>query len=409
MPEQPQSPEHLERQYRLSELIIGHMSDGVIVIDADGTVVLYNQAAERLFGPLHPEAPTEDWASIYGNYLPDMLTPFPSDRLPITLALQGEESQDVTMFVRHAEAPDGHWVSVSGRPLRDSDGSLRGAMVVCRDITEQRWADERLQASEARFREIALNIPGAVFQFTISAGLWIMEYASERLAELVGRPVNELAADAYELLNVIHPDDRAACRASIDQAIVQLTPWHFSGRIVRPDGRIRYVHGDARPTRDSRGDILFLGMLSDVTAREEAQEAQRRAVLSEQIIAAQRAALEELSTPLIPITDSVMVMPLIGSVDSRRAQQVIEALLHGIDKQSAQIAILDITGVPVVDTQVANALIQAAQAARLLGVKVMLTGIRPEVAQTLVGLGVDLSGIMTHGSLQSGISAALRR
>jgi anti-anti-sigma regulatory factor len=85
---------------------------------------------------------------------------------------------------------------------------------------------------------------------------------------------------------------------------------------------------------------------------------------------------------------------------------VLETLLQGIASSGAQVAILDITGVPVVDTQVANALIHAAQAVKLLGAQVVLTGIRPEVAQTLVGLGADLGGIITRSSLQSGIAYA---
>src|SRR5262245_13789464 len=101
-------------------------------------------------------------------------------------------------------------------------------------------------------------------------------------------------------------------------------------------------------------------------------------------------------------------MPLIGVVDSRRAQQVLEPLTAGIAISNAVVAILDITGVSVVDTQVANALIRAAQAVKLLGAQVMLTGIRPEVSQTLVGLGVDLSTIITRSTLQSGIALALQ-
>lgn len=138
--------------------------------------------------------------------------------------------------------------------------------------------------------------------------------------------------------------------------------------------------------------------IRDMTERRQAEET----------IRAQAVALIELSTPLIPLSDQVVVMPLIGIVDSRRAQQVLETLLQGIVTSSARVAILDITGVPIVDTQVANALIHAAHAARLLGAQVMLTGIRPEVAQTLVGLGVDLSDIITRSTLQSGIAAVLK-
>jgi anti-anti-sigma factor len=100
-------------------------------------------------------------------------------------------------------------------------------------------------------------------------------------------------------------------------------------------------------------------------------------------------------------------MPLIGTIDSRRAQQVMETLLEGIAQHQADLVILDITGVSVVDTQVAQAFIQAAQAVRLLGAQVMLTGIQPQIAQTLVHLGVDLSNILTRGSLQAGIATAL--
>jgi rsbT co-antagonist protein RsbR len=146
--------------------------------------------------------------------------------------------------------------------------------------------------------------------------------------------------------------------------------------------------------------------LVDITERKRAEALRRQQIEFEETIRAQNAVLAELSTPLIPISDQVMVMPLIGAVDSRRAQQVIETLLQGIASSGAQIAILDITGVPVVDTQVANALIHAAQAVKLLGAQVVLTGIRPEVAQTLVGLGADLGGIITRSSLQSGIAYA---
>jgi rsbT co-antagonist protein RsbR len=147
-------------------------------------------------------------------------------------------------------------------------------------------------------------------------------------------------------------------------------------------------------------------MGENITERKRAEAMLRQSQEQEEMIRAQQAVLAELSTPLIPINDRVMVMPLVGTVDSRRAQQVLETLLEGVAASRAQVAILDITGVPVVDTQVANALVRAAQAVKLLGAQVMLTGIRPEVAQTLVGLGADLASIVTRSSLQSGIAYA---
>ncbi len=143
----------------------------------------------------------------------------------------------------------------------------------------------------------------------------------------------------------------------------------------------------------------------DITARIRAEVEQAR--LSDEIILAQASAIAELSTPLIPLSTHVVLMPLIGSVDTARAQRVVDILLEGVAQQRATVAILDITGVPVVDTQVANALVRAAQAVQLLGAQVVVTGIRAEVAQTLVGLQIDLRGVITRGTLQEGIQYAL--
>jgi anti-anti-sigma regulatory factor len=118
--------------------------------------------------------------------------------------------------------------------------------------------------------------------------------------------------------------------------------------------------------------------------------------------------IQEMSTPVVPVMKGIIVLPLVGTIDSRRAEHVVEALLAGIQAHRARVALMDITGVPVVDTAVAQLLLQAAAAARLLGTEVVLVGIRPEVAQTIVGLGVDLSEITTRADLQSGVEYAQR-
>lgn len=146
---------------------------------------------------------------------------------------------------------------------------------------------------------------------------------------------------------------------------------------------------------------------SDLAALRAAER--EREALQHELIEAQQAALRELGTPLFPVAEGVVVMPLIGAIDSNRAQQILEGLLEGVARQRAAMAIIDITGVKVVDTQVAGALLRAAQAVRLLGAEVVLTGISPEVAQTLVQIGADMSALTTRGSLQSGMAYALSR
>ena len=127
----------------------------------------------------------------------------------------------------------------------------------------------------------------------------------------------------------------------------------------------------------------------------------------ERVIRAQEARISELSTPIIPLYQGILALPLVGSIDAHRAGQIMEKLLVGISEQQADVVIIDITGVPVVDTSVANYLLQSARAARLLGAQIILVGISAEIAQTITQLGADLSGITTLANLALGIQYAL--
>jgi len=120
-----------------------------------------------------------------------------------------------------------------------------------------------------------------------------------------------------------------------------------------------------------------------------------------------QAAIRELSTPVIGVFDGVLLLPLVGTVDSHRAQQIMETVLTEVADKQARVLILDIAGVPVVDTQVADHLLKATAAVRLLGAKTILTGISPQVSRTIVELGVDISMMETRGTLASGIQLAL--
>lgn len=127
----------------------------------------------------------------------------------------------------------------------------------------------------------------------------------------------------------------------------------------------------------------------------------------EEIIRQQRADMLELSTPVIKVWDKILTLPIIGTLDSRRAQVMMEALLQKIVETNSTIAILDITGVRTMDTLVANHLIKTVTAARLMGARCILTGVSPAIAQTLVQLGIDLSQITTRAQMADGIKLAL--
>lgn len=151
----------------------------------------------------------------------------------------------------------------------------------------------------------------------------------------------------------------------------------------------------------------IVGVRVDITALKQAEQIRRQSEVQAEVIRAQEALLAELSSPLLQISERAVLMPLVGAIDTHRASRIIASLLSGVSGQRVTVAILDITGVSIVDTQVAHTFIQAARAVELLGARLVLTGIRPDVAQTIVALGVDLGTIITRADLQEGIRYAL--
>ncbi|GGH87622.1 rsbT co-antagonist protein RsbR [Pullulanibacillus pueri] len=127
----------------------------------------------------------------------------------------------------------------------------------------------------------------------------------------------------------------------------------------------------------------------------------------ENTVSIQKRALMELSAPLIPVMEYLAVMPLIGTIDTERAKLIMENLLEGVIAYRTEVVLIDITGVPVVDTMVAHHIIQAAEAVRLVGSECVLVGIRPEIAQTIVNLGIELGEFPTKSTLKKGIEYAL--
>jgi rsbT co-antagonist protein RsbR len=128
----------------------------------------------------------------------------------------------------------------------------------------------------------------------------------------------------------------------------------------------------------------------------------------ERVIRQQQDSIRELSTPVLPVRERLLILPIIGVLDQQRARQLTEQLLGGVRTHRARVVVIDITGVPDVDETVANHLVQTVDASRLMGASVIITGLSPEIAQTLVTIGVDLSKMDTIGDLQGGLEEAER-
>lgn len=330
-------------------------------------------------------------------------------------AIHPDDQQDAVMGFRQMNEieleleyrivrPDGdiRWISASSMPMRNAEGQAEQIAGFAADITERKHMLLQLQQSEARFREMAENIGEVVWM--VNYPDYDLAYLSPSFEEVWGRSCASLYAGEISFLDAIHPDDIQHVSAKLAKQAEGT--YNEEYRIIRPDGSVVWIRDRAFPIHDEQGNVTrVVGIASNITEQKQAIAEQQR--LQESMIQLQAATLAELSTPLIPISDRVMVLPLIGALDTQRTQQVLTTLLEGVAERQAQVVIVDITGIRVVDTQVANTLIQAARAVRLLGARVMLTGIRPEVAHTLISLGVDLSDLDTAGTLQSGIANVL--
>ncbi|MFP4439906.1 MAG: PAS domain S-box protein [Chloroflexaceae bacterium] len=380
-----------EEALRMAQLSLDYSIDGVQWLDRHAQHMYVNEAMCRQLGytreellalsvaDIDPAFPMEAWDNVWNEV----------------------KEQGFVKLETHHRRKDGTLipVEITSNYLAFNDKEFLCAFV--RDITERKQAEKELYEQQALLQGILDNAPFGLFAVDRD-GRYVM-CSRVAAANISLTPEQVVGKTDYQIL----PQAVADANAEKFQRILDTGNFQEHEFVLEQANEPPQVFlHNWFPISDPNGQrYAVCGIISNITERKQAEA--ERANFQEQIIEAQRHALQELSTPLIPISDDVVIMPLVGSIDSRRAQQVLEALLEGVAHYQADTVILDITGVRVVDTQVANAFLRAAQAVQLLGARVILTGIQPEIAQTIVQLGADMSGIATHGSLQSGIATVL--
>ncbi len=375
-----------EEELRTFKLLVENAPDGIGIADHNLVLTYANPAFAAMLG----------YSSLVGMMVPAITHPDDLEKLRAIAqqVAQGGAPRETIRYVRS----DGSIVTVqaSALALHDEHGNVIGYASINRDITEQLRAEESLRASEQRHRALLHAIPDLMF--LLSPDGVFLDYKADSSGDLILPPEAFLNKKVSEVLPPQLAELTLSCMEALKRTReMQTYEYHVQINNEPRDFEARMVF--------SNNDILVLSR--DMTKQRRAER--ERQAMQEQIIQAQQAALRELSTPLMPIADGVVAMPIIGAIDTMRAQQIMEALLQGIAEHSADIAILDITGVKVVDTQVAGALIRAAQAARMLGARVVLTGISPEIAQTLVHIGAEMREMVAKPTLQQGIAYALEQ
>jgi rsbT co-antagonist protein RsbR len=280
------------------------------------------------------------------------------------------------------------WASVSITPMRDGNGFVK----VVRDVTDRVAQEQVLRSVEQMvdaitdYEVIRLDRDGVIRSWNPGAQR-LKQYTAD---EVIGHHVSMF----YD-----EEDMRAGLADRELATAVSEGRFEGEGWRIRKDGGRIWMNVVISPIRDQAGELAgFVKVSRDLTERRE----------QERLLQRQRDEILELSTPVIEVWDKVLVLPIIGTLDSFRASRLTEGLLERIAADQAEVAILDVSGVPAVDTDVAQHLLKTVEAARLMGTTSILSGVRPETAQAIVHLGIDLGSLRSRSCLREALQLALR-
>ncbi len=279
----------LERTEQLKESrsrlasILDSVGEGVVVADRDGKFVLFNPAAERILGLGATETDPAEWPATYGAFQIDGKTPFPAEELPLVQAIRGESPDDVEMFIRNPQVPEGAPISLSGRPIRDAEGQLRGGVVVFRDISQRKRAEAALKESEARL-QLALE--------SAAMGMWDLDLLHDtavrslRHDQIFGYSTLQPEWGAEIFMSHLLPEDREPVRARFEAAFTS-GELDMECRVRWPDETVHWIAARGHVYRDESGKPeRMMGVVADATERKRAE--QTLAERSDQLVAANR-------------------------------------------------------------------------------------------------------------------------
>lgn len=253
-----------EREEILQAMLDG-VPDGVVAADQSGRFIAFNPAAERIVGIGETDTEKDQWTSQYGIFLSDMVTPCPTNELPLVRAMRKETFHDVEVFIRNKKVPYGHWLSINGSPILDKKSRANGGIIVFRDITMRRQAERALRESEERFRDLAENIREVLY--IQDARGEKLHYVNPQYEKVWGRSCESFYDNPKQWVDTIHHLDRARIVKAMESRI-ETGIFNEEYRVQRPDDEIRWVWDRSIAVRDTEGHVVrMVGIAEDVTDR----------------------------------------------------------------------------------------------------------------------------------------------
>jgi PAS domain S-box-containing protein len=272
-----------------------------------------------------------------------------------------------------------------------------------RRLAEERKAQAEILERERRFRALVEAAPDGIIIVNQEQNI---VFVNDQLERMFGYPGEEIIGQPFNKLLPNHPADWDAFFSMPEKETLE-QQCELQGQ--RKDGSGFPINVSSNSLEMQDGQAI-IAIIHDISKRKQAEAERDR--LQQEIIKAQQQTIQEISTPVIPVLNTsqggIIVMPMVGAIDSMRARDVTRSLLAGISRHKARIVILDVTGVSLMDTGIVNHLSKTIQAAQLKGAQTIVTGISDVVAESIVDLGIDWSDITTLSDLQSGLRVALK-
>jgi len=266
--EQQKIQQDLEEKNALTNLILNTMAEAVVVIDAKGEFVLFNEAAKQIVGKGAADLDPKEWSNYYGSYYMDKETLIPIEDLPLMHALSGKEVHNFESYIKNNERKDGIYVQYNSRPLRDKDDNIVGALLVTTNINDQKEYENRLRASEEKFRAISDASPLGIF-VTDQEGS--CEYTNVEYQKLSGLSFEEALGTGWA--NAIHEDDRDRIFKEWYESVENQSLFRAEQRFKQKSGKVVWTNVKAAAMTINDEVVGYVGTVEDITERKKNHEA----------------------------------------------------------------------------------------------------------------------------------------